>query len=40
MHEFLERIDEQHGSMLGLAHDLGIDDDVVGRLRATLLEPA
>lgn len=40
MHAFLERIDDQHGSMLGLAHDLGIDDDLIGRLRATLLEPA
>ena len=40
MHAFLERIDDQHGSMVGLAHDLGIDDDLIVRLRATLLEPA
>ncbi len=40
MHAFLERIDEQHGSMFGLAHDLGIDDDLIGRLRGNLLEPA
>ena len=40
MHAFLERIAEQHGSMVGLAHDLGIGDDLIRRLRATLLEPA
>jgi protein-tyrosine phosphatase len=37
MHLVLERIDEQHGSMAGLAADLGIDDDVIARLRATLV---
>jgi protein-tyrosine phosphatase len=37
---FLEAVDELHGSMLGLAGDLGIDDDLVARLRATLLDPA
>jgi hypothetical protein len=40
MFAFLERIADQHGSMVGLAHDLGIGDDLIGRLRATLLEPA
>jgi protein-tyrosine phosphatase len=36
----LERIDEQHGSMVGLAAELGVDDQLVARLRHTLVEPA
>ena len=40
MHAFLERIADQHGSVVGLAHDLGIGDDLIDRLRTTLLEPA
>jgi protein-tyrosine phosphatase len=35
---FLERIDEEHGSMRGLARNLGIEDATVERLQATLLE--
>jgi protein-tyrosine phosphatase len=35
---FLERVDEEHGSIRGLARDLGIGDDVVARLHAALLD--
>jgi protein-tyrosine phosphatase len=35
---FLDAVDELHGSMLGLARSLGIDDALVARLRANLLE--
>jgi protein-tyrosine phosphatase len=36
---FLERVDDDHGSMVALAHDLGIDDGLIARLRSVLLEP-
>jgi protein-tyrosine phosphatase len=35
---FLDRIEEEHGSMRGLARDLGIADQVIARLQATLLD--
>jgi protein-tyrosine phosphatase len=37
MFGFLEAIDHRHGSMEGLAHDLGIGGATITRLRATLL---
>jgi protein-tyrosine phosphatase len=37
---FLEAVDDRHGSMLDLAHDLGVDDAMVATLRDALLEPA
>jgi protein-tyrosine phosphatase len=35
---FLEGVESRHGSMAGLADDLGVPDEAVARLRATLLE--
>jgi protein-tyrosine phosphatase len=35
---FLDRIEEEHGSMRGLARDLGISDQLVARLQAALLD--
>jgi protein-tyrosine phosphatase len=35
---FLEEVDRRHGSVEGLARDLGVSGDVVTRLRATLLD--
>jgi protein-tyrosine phosphatase len=35
---FLEEVDRRHGSMAGLAAHLGVPDEVVHRLRASLLD--
>jgi hypothetical protein len=35
---FLDRVSETWGSMVELAHDLGVDDDVIEALRELLVE--
>jgi hypothetical protein len=35
---FLEAVEAEHGSMRGLARELGVPDTTVARLRAALLE--
>jgi hypothetical protein len=35
---FLDRVDEEHGSVRALARHLGIPDATVARLQATLLD--